>query len=82
MSMRRTAGVQDHEAGPRVKRIFRRIARRVGHISPFARLHAHDPTLLELMAGMNKHAAAAATVPAKLKELVQLKVAAMIGCPF
>lgn len=81
MSMSRTAGVQDHETGPRTKLIFRQIKRRLGHVPLSSRIHARDPKLLQLVSGMSKHTAGVTRVPAKLKELAQLKVAAMVGCP-
>ena len=78
----RAKGVQDHEAGFRVKLILRRVKRRFGHVHLSARIRAHDPKLLDLSERMNRHTAATGAVPTKLKELVQLKVAAMVGCPF
>ena len=78
----RAEGVQDHEAGPRTKLIFRRVKRRYGHVTLPARLRARDPKLLELCDLMSRHTAAPGRVPANLKELAQLKVATMVGCEF
>jgi len=78
----RARGVQDHEAGPGVKVIFRRTKRRYGHVTLPARLRARDPKLLALCEQMSLHTAAPGRISAKLKELVQLKVAAMVGCSF
>lgn len=78
----RAKGVQDDEAGFRIRRIFRRVKRRFGHIPLSTRIRAHDPNLLDLSERMSRHTAAIGHVPAKLKELVQLKVAALVGCPF
>lgn len=80
--MNRTAGVQDHEASLRVKWIFRRIKRRFGHVILSARIRARDTKLLELSEEMNAYSVRVGMVSAKLKELAQLKVAAMVGCPF
>jgi len=81
-SATRADGVQDHEAGPRTKLIFRRVQRRYGHVTVPTRLRAHDPKLLELCDQMSRYTAAPGTVPANLKELAQLKVATMVGCEF
>jgi hypothetical protein len=78
----RAKGVQEHEAGLRTKLILWLVKRRLGRVPLPARLRAHDPKLLQLADRMSRHTAAAGTVSTKLKELVQLKVAAMVGCPF
>ena len=80
--MSRTEGVQDQEASVRVRLIFRRIKRRFGHVILSARIRARDPKLLELSEEMNAYNARPGVVSPKLKELAQLKVAAMVGCPF
>lgn len=80
--MSRTKGVQDHEAGLRVRWIYRQVKRRLGHVPLSARIRARDPKLLELAEKMSAHNAGPGLVSAKLKELAQLKVAAMVGCPF
>lgn len=78
----RAKGVQNNEAGLRVRLIFWLVKRRLGRIPLSARIRAHDTKLLELGERMSAHTAASGVVAAKLKELVQLKVAAMVGCPF
>jgi hypothetical protein len=78
----RTNGVQDHEAGLWTKLIFWRTKRRYGHIPLSTRIRARDPRLLALAERMNRYIAGPGDLSPKLKELVQLKVAAMVGCPF
>jgi alkylhydroperoxidase family enzyme len=78
----RADGVQDHEAGPRTKLIFRRAKRKYGHVPLPVRLRARDPKLLELCDQMSGYTAARGSVPANLNELAQLKVATMVGCEF
>jgi hypothetical protein len=78
----RAEGVQDHEAGPRTKAIFRRAKQRFGHVPLPTRLRARDPKLLELCDQMSHYTAAPGTVAPVLKELVQLKVATLVGCGF
>lgn len=78
----RTNGVQDRKAGLFTKLIFWRAKRRYGHVPLSTRIRANDPKLLVLAELMSGYTSARGTVPPKLKELVQLKVAAMVGCPF
>ncbi len=63
------------------KLIFWRTKRRFGHVPLSTRIRANDPKLLALAELMSRYTSARGTVPPKLKELVQLKVAAMVGCP-
>lgn len=78
----RTRGVQDHEAGLFAKLVFWRTKRRYGHVLLSTRIRAKDSKLLALAELMGSYTSARGSVPPKLKELVQLKVAAMVGCPF
>ena len=80
--MTRAVGVLDCEAGLRTRFIYWLVKRRLGRISLGVRIRARDPKLLELAARMDMHTAASFTVPANLKELAQIKVAVMVGCPF
>jgi hypothetical protein len=76
----RAKGVQDYEAGVFTKLIFWRAKRRYGHVPLSTRIRASDSKLLALAELMSRYTSARGTVPPKLKELVQLKVAAMVGC--
>lgn len=78
----RTTGVQDQQAGFWTRLIFRRAKRRYGHIPLSTRIRAFDPQLLRLCERMNTYTVIDGVASPKLKELVQLKVAAMVGCPF
>lgn len=80
--MNRTVGVQNQEAGVRTRVIFWLTKRRLGRVPLSARIQARDPKLLHAAAKMSMHIARSGAVPLKLKELAQLKVAAMVGCPF
>jgi alkylhydroperoxidase/carboxymuconolactone decarboxylase family protein YurZ len=77
----RTKGVQDHEAGLFTKLIFWRAKRQYGHVPLSTRIRAKDSKLLALAELMGRYTSARGTLSPKLKELVQLKVAAMVGCP-
>ena len=78
----RAKGVQDREAGLFTRFVFWCTKRRYGHILLSTRIRAHDSKLLALAELMSRYTSARGIVPPKLKELVQLKVAAMVGCPF
>ena len=80
--MSRAMGVSDREAGLRTRFIYWLVKRRLGRISLGVRIRARDPKLLEFAARMDIHTAASQTVPVNLKELAQIKVAVMVGCPF
>jgi len=77
----RAEGVQDNEAGLRTKLIFWGVKRRLGRIPLSSRIHARDPKLLHLNSELSRHLAGPGRVSPKLKELAQLKVAVMVGCP-
>ena len=78
----RIHGIQDEEAGLWTKFIFWLAKRRIGHIPLSTRIRAHDPKLLVLSERMSRYTASKGALSPKLKELVQLKVAIMVGCPF
>ena len=80
--MTRAIGVSDRQAGLRTRFIYWLVKRRLGRISPAVRIRARDPKLLVLAGRMDLHTAASSTIPANLKELAQIKVAVMVGCPF
>lgn len=80
--MSRIEGLQDNEVGIRTRLIFKRISRRYGSIPLSARIRAYDLDLLRVSEKMSAHNARSETVAPKLKELAQIKVAAMVGCPF
>ena len=79
--MSRMLGVTDREANWIVRLIFQGIRRRVGQLSDTWRIAAHAPGLL---VGWILHELAyerSRTIDRKLRTLVQLKVAVMVGCP-
>jgi hypothetical protein len=80
--MDRAQGVGDREAGWLTKLVYRALRRGIGVVPKSKRLAAfHTPTLLA-SSWMDAVCAGARTVSATLKELAQLKVAMMAGCPF
>jgi hypothetical protein len=80
--MDRVKGVTASEANWIAKSIYRELRKRIGRVPKSKTLAAyHTPTLLA-STWMDTVCASARTVSPLLKELVQLKTAALIGCPF
>jgi hypothetical protein len=80
--MSRSTGVQDKDASLRARIVFWFAKRRLGRVPPGLRVRALDPKYLKASVGMDMYAAGQGVVPMTLKELAQLKVAMMVGCPF
>jgi hypothetical protein len=80
--MSRAKGVQDRQAGLSTRFIFWLTRKYLNRVPVGTRVRALDPKLLKNCVRMDFHTAKAVTVSASLKELAQLKVAAMVGCPF
>lgn len=80
--MSRIPGVDNRSAGWRVRLLFWLVKRKMGLISPGTRIRAHWPQWLERGGLLDSLIAAHGTVPTSLKELAQLKAAALVGCPF
>jgi hypothetical protein len=80
--MERASGPNITEVNWITKLIYRALKKRMGSVPKSKTLAAyHTPTLLA-STWMDTSSASARAVSAVLKELVQLKVAAMVGCPF
>jgi hypothetical protein len=80
--MSRIPGVDNRTAGWRVRFIFWLVKRKIGVITPGTRIRAHWPQWLERSGFLDGLMAARGTMPEELKELAQLKAAALVGCPF
>jgi hypothetical protein len=80
--MPRSPGVQDNQAGLLTRFIFWFAKRRLGHVPVGMRIRARDPKYFRNAVRMDLYAASRGSLPMHLKELAQLKVAMMVGCPF
>lgn len=80
--MSRIQGVEAKDANWRTRILFWLIKRKLGRVSKISKIKAHWPKFLELTSRMDALVAAPGTVPDSLRELAQLKVAALVGCPF
>jgi len=80
--MSRFEGVQDNEAGLLTRLLFWFAKRALGRVPRGMRVLAFDPKYLRRAVRMDLYAASWGSVSMRLKELAQLKVALMVGCPF
>lgn len=80
--MSRIPGIDEGRAGLSTRIIFWFARRKLGKVPQGMKIRALWPKLLGLTARFDMLMAKPGTVPDKLKELAQLKVAAMVGCPF
>jgi hypothetical protein len=80
--MARSEGVPDNEAGLRTRLYFWFAKRILGRVPRGMRVRAFDPKYLRRAVRMDLYAASRGSVSVHLKELAQLKVALMVGCPF
>ncbi len=80
--MARIEGIPPGTGGPFVRLAYRMTRRRLGKVVTPIRIVAHHPRLLRALAHMELGQEAANAVDPKLKALVQVKVATLIGCPF
>lgn len=82
MAADRGQGVPEAQAGWLTRLLYRTLRKKIGLVPKSKTLAAyHTPTLLA-SSWMDAVNAGARAVPIALKELAQLKVAAMVGCPF
>jgi hypothetical protein len=82
MEMDRAKGVAASEANWIVKSIYRAMKKRLGRVPKGRMLSAYHTGTLLASTWMDSVCASAQTISPVLKELVQLKVAVLVGCPF
>jgi len=80
--MKRGIGIPDKGAGSIAKLVFRTLKKKMGCVPPAKRLLAHHTPTLLAATGLDAICASAKTIPGSWKELAQLKVAVMVGCPY
>lgn len=80
--MARIEGLPANKAGLYARFAYWLTRRKLGRMLEPITITAHHPRLLRAMGGMEMGQAAAHSVDAQLKTLVQIKVAMLIGCPF
>jgi hypothetical protein len=80
--MERVIGVSRSQAGWITKFLYGALIKRLGRVPKSKTLAAHHTPTLLATTWMDAVCASARSVPPSLKELVQLKVATLVGCPF
>ena len=80
--MNRAAGVPDKQARGTVRNVFAKLKRKLGRVPPGTRVRALDPEFLRASVELDFYNAATGKVPGKLKQIAQLKVAMIVGCPY
>jgi len=78
----RFKGVSEREAAWIARLVYRALKKRFGLVPKSRTLTAYHTPMLLASTWMDAITARARTVPAVLLELAQLKVAALVGCPF
>ena len=82
MDTARATGVSASQAGWIAKLIYRALRKRMGSVPRSKMLAAYHTGTLVATTWMDANCAPGRAVPLKLKELAQLKVAALVGCPY
>jgi hypothetical protein len=80
--MERAIGVPESQANWITRLLYRALKKRIGQVPKSKRLAAHHTPTLLASTWMDAVCSSARTVSPVLKELVQLKVATLVGCPF
>ncbi len=80
--MERAAGLPEGQTGWLTKLLYRALKKRLGVVPRSKTLAAHHTPSLLASTWMDAIVASAKTIPPVLKELAQIKVAVMVGCPF
>jgi alkylhydroperoxidase family enzyme len=78
----RVAPVDPAEAPPEVREVFARQTEQWGAPLAPTRVLAHCPPLVRASAGLSIALEKSGQLPAELRDLVCLRVAQLIGCPF
>ena len=80
--MARIAGIAPTEAPDEVRRVYELGEATFGRLPEPITIFAHHPTLFRTYVGVESELPRADRLPNRLKDLVSLKAAARIGCPF
>ena len=80
--MERAIGISESQTGWITRFLYRALKKRIGRGSKAKTLAAHHTPTFVATTWMDAVCASARSVPPVVKELVQLKVATLVGCPF
>jgi AhpD family alkylhydroperoxidase len=82
LQMPRIAALPEEHATPEVRAVYEMVRRKYGAVLDPIAVTAHNAAVLHAYVGFESALRRAAALPDKLEELVNLKVAALLGCPF
>ena len=80
--MSRIAALPEAHASSDVRAVYDFVRQKYGAVLDPVAVTAHNPAVLHAYVGFEGALRKATTLPLELKELVNLKVAALLGCPF
>lgn len=80
--MARMQGVPPERAGFLTRLVYRVAQRMVGRLPDPMTIQAHQPQILEAVAGFEFFLGRAHRVPKRLKTLAGIKASMQVGCPF
>lgn len=70
------------EVDPRVRGFLAQDVERYGFVSPTSGVYSYAPTVFEGAKALDAGITQAGGIPRQLRALVNLRVAAQVGCPF
>lgn len=80
--MSRIAALPEEHVTPDVGAVYDRVRRSYGAVLEPVAVTAHNAAILHAYVGFESALRKATALPDELKELVNLKIAALLGCPF
>ena len=70
------------EAAPQVKAVMERNLETFGRVLPSTEVYGHAPSIQEGAQALNAGISDAGRISPQLRSLMNVRVAAMVGCPF
>ncbi len=80
--MARIEGIGDKQAGLLTRFVFGKVRKRLGKVIAPIRIHAHHPKLFRANIFMEMAQEGAKELDSIIKNLVQIRVSTLVGCPF
>ena len=80
--MPRIAGVPESQATDEVRAVYEKVKAKYGAVPQSMTVKAHHPEIFEASLGFETGLARAHRVKGSLVALVEVKAAALVGCPF
>jgi hypothetical protein len=74
--------VTEEEAAPLTRELMKRDLAQHGHVLPGTGIYGHAPTIQEGARALDAGITAAGRISPQLRRLMNVRVAAIVGCPF